>query len=230
MLGIVVELIVSWLLLRYIERTDLSVLGIVPSKKRMENFVFGIAASAIICAIYYLGVGYVTGGNWTINVGFSFQSFLAGSWWSLKSVLFEEFIFRGALLYILIQRVGLIAGCFISAVCFGMYHWFSYNVFGDIFQMLVILVITGIAGLTFAFSFGLTKSLYLPVGLHYGWNLISAVVFSNGPLGEQLLILKGAVQVSGLLSTGVSIFQLVALPLIVIWYLRKSWKERHASP
>jgi membrane protease YdiL (CAAX protease family) len=229
MLGIVVELVVSWLLLRYVERIDLSVLGIVPSKKRIGNLVFGIIASAITCAIYYLAVGYVTGGNWIINAEFSFQSFLSGSWWSLKSVLFEELIFRGALLYILIRRLGLTAGCSISAVCFGIYHWFSYNVFGDIFQMVMILVITGIAGLMFAFSFGLTKSLYLPIGLHYGWNLISAGIFSNGPLGEQLLILEGAVKVSGLLSTGLTIFQLVALPLIVIWYLRKPWKERHGN-
>ena len=229
MLGIVVELIVSWLLLRYVERTDLSVLGIVPSKKRAENLVFGIIASAVTCAIYYLALGYLAGGNWKINAGFSFQSFLTGSWWSLKSVLFEELIFRGALLYILIRRLGLTAGCFISAVCFGIYHWFSYNVFGDIFQMVMILVITGIAGLMFAFSFGLTKSLYLPIGLHYGWNLISAMIFSNGPLGGQLLILEGAVKVGGLLSAVLTIFQLVALPAIVIWYLREDWKEQQAN-
>ena len=229
MLGIVVELIISWLLLRYLERTDLSVLGIVPSKKRIGNLVFGIIASAVTCAIYYLAIGYLAGGNWKINAGFSFQSFLTGSWWSLKSVLFEELIFRGALLYILIRRLGLTAGCSISAVCFGVYHWFSYNVFGDILQMVIILVITGIAGLMFAFSFGLTKSLYLPIGLHYGWNSISTVIFSNGPLGEQLLILEGAVKVSGPFSTGLTIFQVVALPLIVIWYLRKPWKARHGS-
>jgi len=229
MLGLVVELIVSWLLLRYLEKTDLSALGIVPTKKRMENFAFGLLASAITCTIYYLAVGYITEGNWTTNEGFSFQSFFTGSWWSLKSVLFEELIFRGALLYILIRRLGLVTGCFISAVCFGIYHWFSYNIFGDIFQMVMILVITGIAGLMFAFSFGLTRSLYLPIGLHYGWNLIAAVIFSNGPLGEQMLILDGAVQRSGPLSIGVTIFPLVALPGVVVWYLRADWKEQQSN-
>ena len=229
MLGIVVELIVSWLILRYVEGKDLSVLGFAPTRKRFGNFVYGIVASTMTCAIYYLAIGYAATGNWTINEEFSLQSFLYGSWWTLMSVLYEELIFRGALLYILIRRLGLKAGCFISAFCFGIYHWFSYNVFGDIFQMIFILILTGVAGLVFAFAFGVTKSLYLPIGLHFGWNFVSAVVFSNGPLGKQLLILEGAGQASVVLSTVLTIFQLLALPLVAAWYLRKVWKEQSQS-
>lgn len=200
-----------------------------PSKKRIENLVFGILASAITCCIYFVAVAFVTGGNWTRNVAFSFESFFYGSWWTLKSVLFEELIFRGALLYILIDKIGLRAACFISAFCFGIYHWFSYNAFGDVFQMLMILILTGVAGIMFAFSFAVTKSLYLPIGLHYGWNYVSTVIFSNGPLGEQLFTLKDASESSGMLSIVVSGFQLLVLPLIVFWYLRKVWKEQNAS-
>jgi membrane protease YdiL (CAAX protease family) len=229
MLGIIVELIASWLILRYVEGNDLSVLGIVPTRKRIGNFVYGLVASIMTCAIYYLAIGYAASGNWTINEAFSLESFVYGSWWTLKSVLFEELIFRGALLYILIQRLGLRTGCFISAVCFGIYHWFSFNVFGDIFQMFIILIMTGVAGLMFAFAFGVTKSLYLPIGLHLGWNFVSSVVFSNGPLGKQLLVLEGAGQASGISSTGLTIFQMLALPLIVTWYLRKAWKEQNQS-
>jgi len=229
MIGIVVELLASCLLLGFIAREDLSALGIAPSKKRVENLVFGILASAITCWIYFSSVAYATGGNWTRNAAFSFESFFYGSWWTLKSVLFEELIFRGALLYILISKIGLRAACFISAFCFGTYHWFSYNAFGDVLQMLTILMLTGIAGIMFAFSFGVTRSLYLPIGLHYGWNFVSIVIFSNGPLGEQLLTLKDTSHASGMLSIVVFIFQVLALPLIVFWYLRKAWKEQSAS-
>ncbi|HEX6889948.1 MAG TPA: CPBP family intramembrane glutamic endopeptidase, partial [Chryseolinea sp.] len=221
--------IASWLILRYVEEKDLSVLGIVPTKKRVGNFVYGIIASTITCGIYYLAIAYAAGGIWSINEAFIRQSFLYGSWWTFKSVLFEELIFRGALLYVLIQRLGLKAGCFISAFCFGIYHWFSYNVNGDIFQMIVILIMTGIAGLMFAFAFGITKSLYLPIGLHFGWNFVSTVVFSNGPLGKQFLILENAGQASEVSSTILTIFQLLALPLIVTLYLKKAWKEQVQS-
>jgi uncharacterized protein len=229
MLGIVVELIASWWILRYVEGKDLSVLGIAPTKKRTGNLVYGIVASTMTCAVYYLAIGYAATGNWTINEDFSLRSFLYGSWWTFKSVLFEELIFRGALLYILIRRFGLRAGCFISAFCFGVYHWFSYNVFGDLFQMVIILIMTGVAGLMFAFAFGATKSLYLPIGLHFGWNLLSAVVFSNGPLGKQLLVLEGAGKASGIVSTCLTVFQLLALPLLVAWYIRKSCNEQSQS-
>jgi uncharacterized protein len=220
MLGIVVELIVSWMLIWLFERKDLSVLGLTPSKERGANFVFGIVAAAGTYAIYYLAVGYITGGNWTANEKVGFQSFLNGSWWTLKSVLFEELIFRGALLYIAIRKLGLTIACFISAICFGVYHWFSYNVFGDPGQMAITFFLTGIAGLMLAFAFAVSKSLYLPIGLHYGYNLVSIVIFSNGPLGEQALILKDAGQVGGLLSLAFFLYQMLALPLVVLWYLR----------
>jgi len=228
MLGIVVELIVSWILIWLFERKNLSVLGLIPSKERVENFIFGIVAAAGTCFIYYLAVGYITGGNWTANEKFGFQSFLNGSWWTLKSVLFEELIFRGSLLYIAIRKLGLTIGCVISAISFGIYHWFSYNIFGDVVQMLFIFLVTGIAGLMFAFAFGVTRSLYLPIALHYAYNFTAYVIFSNGPLGEQLLIMQNGIQTSGILSMAASAFHLLALPLIVFWYLRRLWKVSNA--
>ena len=220
MLGILIELIVSWVLVWFFERKNLSVLGLKPSRERSKDLIFGIAASASISAIYYLSIAYLSGGKWTINEQFSLQSFFRGAWWTMESVLFEELIFRGVLLYIAIIKLGMKLGCIISAVSFGIYHWFSYNVLGDAGQMAITLVVTGIAGLMFAFAFALSKSLYLPIGLHYGYNLISIVIFSNGPLGQQALTLKDANQLGSLLSTGFFFYQLLALPLIVLWYLR----------
>jgi membrane protease YdiL (CAAX protease family) len=220
MLGILIELIVSWLLIWIFEKKHLSVLGVAPSTERLQNLVFGIVVSAGVCAIYYLVIGYFASGDWTVNERFSMQSFFSGAWWTFKSVLFEELIFRGALLYIAISRLGIKLACIISAVAFGIYHWFSYNVFGDPAQMAITFVVTGIAGLMFAFAFAASKSLYLPIGLHYGYNFISIIIFSNGPLGEQALILKNGGQVGNLLSLALFLYQVLALPLVVLWYVK----------
>lgn len=221
MAGIIVELIISWLLLWFICKKHLSILGFTPTKTRFLNFLFGFLAVAICCTIYYMSFTVFANNSWTINEVFTRQKMAISSWWTFISVLFEELIFRGALLYILIQKFGLKAACILSAISFGVYHWFSMGAFGNPVQMIIIFCMTGIWGFMFAMAFAKTKSLYLPIGLHFGWNLISTVVFSQGPLGDQLLINTGGQKVGELLSLVFFIFQLFAVPFITFWYLNR---------
>jgi len=93
--------------------------------------------------------------------------------------------------------------------------------------MTYVFVSTGIWGLMFAFAFSKTKSLYLPTGLHLGWNLFNIVVFSQGPLGHQFLISSSGGQLlTGLPSLGLQAFQLIGLPVIVYIYLKK-YREKN---
>jgi membrane protease YdiL (CAAX protease family) len=221
MAGIIVELIISWLLLWFISKKHLSVLGFTPTKTRFLNLLFGLLAAAICCAIYYMSFTVFANNSWTINEVFTGQKMAISSRWTFVSVLYEELIFRGALLYIAIQKFGTKTACILSAISFGVYHWFSMGVFGNPVQMIIIFCMTGIWGFMFAMAFAKTKSLYLPIGLHFGWNLISTVVFSQGPLGNQLLINTGGQKVRELLSLVIFIFQLFAVPLITFWYLKR---------
>lgn len=119
------------------------------------------------------------------------------------------------------KGLGIKVACIISAVAFGIYHWFSYGVFGEPMQMIYVFIITGIGGLMFAYAFALTKSLYLPIGLHLGWNLATIVIFSQGPLGEQLLIGSNGQKLGGILSVLFFLYQILVLPLITYWYLKR---------
>ncbi|MGQ0441262.1 CPBP family glutamic-type intramembrane protease, partial [Bacillus sp. B-TM1] len=56
----------------------------------------------------------------------------------------RERIFRGALLYIIMQKIGEKKGAAFSAICFGIYHWFSYGLFGNFIPMILIFVPTRI--------------------------------------------------------------------------------------
>jgi membrane protease YdiL (CAAX protease family) len=191
MTGLIVELIISWLLLWIFFKKSLLVLGIAPTQSRLFNLFFGFLIAAGCCAVYYLSFIIPSTNYWTINKNFTGQKLLAGSWWTLNSVFYEELIFRGALLYILIKKLGVSIACITSAICFGIYHWFTSGALGNPLQMAIIFIMTGIWGTMFALAFARTKSLYLPVGLHFGWNFINTVVFSQGPLGNQLLIFNG---------------------------------------
>jgi len=229
MLGLIVELIISWVLLWIFFKQGLLVLGVAPTQSRVFNLGNGFLIAAVCCTIYYLSFTILTTNNWTLNDEFTGQKLLASSWWTLKSVLYEELIFRGALLYLLIKKLGVKTACIISAVCFGVYHWFTTGAMGNPVQMTFVFVMTAIWGLMFAMAFAKTKSLYLPVGLHFGWNLVSAVIFSEGPLGNQLFTISGGQKLGGALSVAVFLFQLFAVPVITYCYLKLLSKKQKLS-
>lgn len=229
MLGLITELIISWLLLWIFCKQDLLVLGIIPTKSRLFNVFFGFLVAAACCTVYYLSFTVFAHYNWTLNNGFTGYTLLSSAWWTLNSVLYEELIFRGALLYILIKKVGIRTACITSAISFGVYHWFTSGAMGSPLQMTFVFVMTAIWGTMFAIAFARTKSLYLPVGLHFGWNFISTVIFSQGPLGNQLFIGSGEQKLGSVLSVFVFLFQLFAVPLIMFWYLRLLSKRHQTS-
>jgi len=221
MIGIIIELGISWLVLWFIEKKDLSVLGLFPTKVRTIQLILGLLLAAACCTIFNMATVAFVNNSWIYNREINVAGLLTSSWWVLKSVLFEELIFRGALLYIAIKRIGMVKGCYLSAACFGIYHWFSQNVLGNPLQMGFIFIITAIAGLMFAFSYVRTNSLYLPIGLHFGWNLVNIVVFSNGPLGSQLFTRLTDIQPQGILSILIFLFQVLALPMLTWWWLER---------
>jgi membrane protease YdiL (CAAX protease family) len=220
MLGILVELALSWLILWLFARKHLPVLGIVPTKNRLINLLIGFVLAASCCFLYFAVKSFFEKSGWTINKSFTAMAALKSSWWVFISVLFEELIFRGALLYLAIKFIGVVKACLLSAICFGIYHWFSFNAFGNPVQMLFIFLMTGTWGYMFAMAFAKTKSLYLPIALHFGWNLVNIVVFSYGPLGEQLIYKYRGPPLPGIQSIIVFAFQLFPLPVLVFWYLR----------
>lgn len=225
MIGLLIELIISWIFLWLYDRSNLLVLGIGPNRKRMNNLMYGFFTASFLCVLYYLALANLAGNRLLLNEGFTAIQFLKSTGWTLKSVLFEELIFRGALLYIAIKKFGTPTACILSAISFGIYHWFSYGVFGNPSQMLIVFFTTGIWGLMFAYAFAKTKSLYLPLGLHFGWNLVYNVIFSKGPLGHQLLISSSEKKPEGILSLVFFILQIILLPVLTYLFLRTQMKR-----
>jgi membrane protease YdiL (CAAX protease family) len=200
MAGIIVELIISWLLLWFFYKKHLAVLGFRPTKTRLTNFGVGFLIAASCCTLYQIMTTAFVDNSWALNKQVTEKIILESSRWTFVSVLYEELIFRGALLYITIKKIGVTKACFLSAVCFGIYHWFTFNAFGNPVMMIVTFFMTAIVGLSWAFAFAKTGSLYLPIALHFGWNLFYSVVFSNGNFGQQILVRTNENQLQGVLS------------------------------
>ena len=219
MLGIICILILSWIILK-IFNFDFNVFGFKPSYARIKDLGIGFLVAALSCFIYFTSFILLLDYSVELNSDFQFSNFLSGAWWALKSVITEELLFRGALLVIAIKYVGEIKACLLSAIIFGIYHWFSYNVFGNLLPMLNTFIITGMGGLMFAYAYVKTRSLYLPVALHFGWNVVTITIFSEGPLGDQLLITSGG-KPMGYLYFASLLYQILLLPCFTYWYLKK---------
>jgi len=52
MLGIIVILLISWMLLFFLEKENLLALGFLPILKRLKQFLIGFLFTAIICVVF----------------------------------------------------------------------------------------------------------------------------------------------------------------------------------
>jgi uncharacterized protein len=188
MIGIIVQLALSWLIIWFFEKGDLRFLGFYPYKKRLLDFLLFFIITGLCCATGFLLKMFIAKQQWAINPDLNALLILKGVWFNIKSVLFEELIFRGVLFYILIKKLGSTKAIIISAAAFGVYHWFSHELFGNAQAMIVEFIITGAMGLVLAYAYSKTYSLYIPIAIHLGWGIMQQTVFSDGPIGHQLFI------------------------------------------
>ncbi len=229
MIGIIVQLAVSWLLIWLFEKKDLRVLGLWPTGKRLADFGLFLLVTAVCAASGFLLRMYFGKETWAINPAFNFNLFLNGLWWNIKSVLFEELIFRGVLLYIMIKRLGVARAIIISSIAFGIYHWFTFEILGNVPQMIVVFFITGIMGLVYAYGYAKTFSLYIPIAIHLGWNFVNNFVFSQGNIGKGVFIVTNQpiIKVSWAVWFLVMYFPMI-LAIVVNFFLIKKHKQATA--
>lgn len=184
MLGLLIIIVISWLLLHFFEKQHIDVLGIIPNLNRVSQFVIGFMVITIIVLINIYVETTIRDIKWEskpIDFNVIFKAFI----YHLKSALTEDLVFRGAILYILIQRIGVQKGILLSAMVFGIYHWFSYGIIGGrVILLAYVFIITGLTGYVWAYTFYKTKSIMMVLGFHLGVNFINACFFESQPYGE----------------------------------------------
>lgn len=225
-------LAVSWLLLR-LEGKSLAAIGLNAPVLRVRQLAAGFLVAGLVVVAQQIGLSAVAGVPWRLNPHADAALVLQSLRWNANSVLYEELVFRGYLLYQAIRWLGARRGVLLGAAAFGVYHCFSYGVIGNPVMMVFVFVFTGAFGLMLAVAFATTKSVALPIGLHFGWNLVSYLGFSAGPLGAGLFVpASGSARMN---AAGTSDFLLDnALPMVLVasvsWYLiRRYRRDRTAA-
>ena len=111
-------------------------------------------------------------------------------WNQFRSVLTEELLCRGVLLYILIKKIGQTKGVLISAILFAILHWLNAGVWGNLIQMIVVFSFTFAMGLLLAYAYARSFSLWIPFAIHFGWNLTQNFIFPDSATGNHIFILS----------------------------------------
>lgn len=232
MLGNLVILILSWILLRLVEKKDLSALGLIPTGPRLRQLAMGLLLTIPFESAFYFGAAWLGHNPYHLHQGYGFKQLLGAIGWLSNSVIYEDLLFRGALLYILIHRIGPARAVLVSGFAFGIYHWFSFEVWGQPVSMLIVFLTTGLGGILMAMAFERTRSMYLCLGLHFGIDFPSMVLFSKDKaIGLQLLVKtfpKDPVSPGTVISLLVYVIYFTWFPLLTFLYLRRFRKQSPA--
>ncbi len=137
------------------------------------GLLIGLALfGAVIVNIALLG-GYEVNGMGSVPAAVGFFGFTAAA------AVTEELIFRGILFRILEEYTGTWIALVLTSVLFGASHLF--NPHATLWGGIAIAIEAG--GLLTA-AYAATRRLWVPIGLHFGWNFAAGGVFSTEVSGS----------------------------------------------
>jgi membrane protease YdiL (CAAX protease family) len=146
---------------RWIERRRLIELGWPGAAGELGGgFALGVGLFVVTVGLLVLvGVGRVTSGD---GLAVMFPWLI----WVAATATVEEILFRGVLFRILEERLGTWIALALSAALFGGLH--AANANASIASSVAIAIE---AGVLLAAAYAASRRLWLPIGLHAGWNL-----------------------------------------------------------
>ncbi len=189
MLQIIGLFAISWILIWLFEKNNLRVLGLAPPVRTLKLVALLFLVTAICCSTGFLMKIYFAREQYMVNPELTTKIVFAEIWENIRSVLTEELICRGVLLYILIRKLGNKWAIMISATIFGLLHWFNSGVFGNALQMFIVFGFTFGMGILLAYSYSKTFSIWVPFSIHLGWNLTQNFIFPDTASGNHVFIL-----------------------------------------
>ena len=176
---------------KYLDKQSMTSLGLKWDRHAILDLISGILNSAFVMAcVYFLML-------WTNLIEFN-----GFAWWTdqpptdavfrgstiliVLSVFFnlaivalwEELVFRGYVLQNMIAGIGLMWSIILTSFIFAFGH--SFNPDASILSILILAIITP----QLIYAYLKTGQLWLPIGLHLGWNFFQASIFGFAASGQ----------------------------------------------
>jgi hypothetical protein len=162
-------LALTWAFCRFLDHTSISQLGL--QKRRWLAYLSAGLGLGVFMIIVVFAILWAAG--WlTVDRSTTWQSplFVASVFtWIIISFV-EELSFRGYIMQGLAKAWGMPLAVVVSSILFGAVH--SLNPNASVLGVFNIVFV----GVLLACAYLVSKSLWLPVGLHIGWNLVEIQV------------------------------------------------------
>jgi len=178
--------------------------------------------AAVIVNIAFLG-GYRVVGWGSVAGAVALLGFMAAA------AVTEELLFRGVLFRIVEGRIGTWGALGLTALLFGLSHLF--NPHATVWGALAIAVEAGgMLGAVYA----ATRNLWVPIGLHFGWNFAEGGIFgtdvsgTNAPAGLVHSVTSGPTALSGgEFGPEASLYTLLAGVLVTVVFMWLARRRGH---
>ncbi|MEU8114641.1 CPBP family intramembrane glutamic endopeptidase [Micromonospora sp. NPDC048947] len=183
--AVVAVLVYGWVVPRTEHRavTELARVGAVARIARGALIGFGMFAAVIINIAFV--ADYDVNGLGSVSGAVAMLGFMAAA------AVTEELLFRGVLFRVVEERTGTWLALVLTGGVFGLMHLFNADA-----SMWGAICIVVEAGFMLAACYAATRNLWVPIGLHFGWNFAAGGIFS--------VVVSGTGQSEGLLATTMS--------------------------
>lgn len=140
-----------------------------------KDLVFGCGLSAVIMLVLF---GIEVGAGWLVNEGWALQGEPTDAWlrtlWvsllvNLLAAVGEEVMYRGYLLTGLSKAWGKLVGLLVMAILFALPHILVTGAEETHWGVFIVLLV--LLGFMLGWAYLRTRSLWLPIGIHFAWNL-----------------------------------------------------------
>jgi membrane protease YdiL (CAAX protease family) len=135
--------------------------------------LIGVALFGVVIANIALLGDYEINGWGSVTGAVGLAGFMAAA------AVTEELLFRGILFRIVEEYIGTWIALVLTGVLFGLSHLF--NPHASLWGAIAIAIE---AGATLAAAYAATRTLWVPIGLHFGWNFAAAGLFSTEVSGN----------------------------------------------
>ena len=162
-------------LYRYYENREVTELS---TKKFGANIFLGLLIGIVLQTLTILFI-YIKGGYEIASIN-KFVYVLPALTMAFTSAIFEEILLRGIIFRIIEEKLGSYIALIISALIFGGLHFANPN--GSLVASLSLAIQ---AGILLGASYMYSRSLWLPIGLHFAWNFMQSGIYGATVSGHK---------------------------------------------